>query len=263
MKIVALNSSMRKGGNTEQIIRLVETQLREKAVLKGCGLEFEYIALADLKLSLCRGCRACFDKGETKCPLKDDLLDLFAKLQEADGVILASPVYVEDVSGVMKNFIDRMAFNCHRPSFAGKTALIITTSGMGSTSHTGRTMKFSLGAWGFHIAGIGKFTMGALMKKNESEEKFCGDALKLAGRLFTAITEQNPPKPSLFSLIVFKVQQKCYRLDEKFKDTYDRAWWESKGLLDKSATFYIPHRGNPLKMLCARILSVPISKLFT
>jgi multimeric flavodoxin WrbA len=52
----------------------------------------------------------------------------------------------------MKNWIDRMAFNNHRPAFAGKSAVIVTTSGMGSTSHTQKTMQYALMAWGIHVS---------------------------------------------------------------------------------------------------------------
>jgi multimeric flavodoxin WrbA len=263
LKIVALNASMRKGGNTAQIISLIENRLRQRALLSGCELDYEYISLTDLNLSLCRGCRVCFDKGETKCPLKDGLPDLYKKLIDVDGVIFASPVYVEDVTAVMKNFIDRMAFNCHRPAFAGKTALIITTSGSGSSNHSVKTIKFAVGSWGFHIAGIKKFRMGALMDKNESAAKFDAETEMLSDRLFCAIAEKSPLNPSLFSLLVFKVQQKCYRLDEKFKDTYDRDYWEKKGWLDKSATYYIQHHISPLKTICARCLSTIVAKMFT
>lgn len=87
-------------------------------------LEIERISLGQLDLNTCRGCRVCFDKGEEKCPLKDDVLSIRDKMILADGILAASPVYVEDVNGIMKNWIDRMAFNCHRPAFAGKSAYI-------------------------------------------------------------------------------------------------------------------------------------------
>jgi multimeric flavodoxin WrbA len=261
MKIIALNSSARKGGNTEQLLGLLEEALRGLAGGSGVSLEYEYIALYDLNLGLCRGCRLCFDKGEEKCSMRDGLPALYAKLQNADAVIAASPVYVEDVSGVMKNFIDRMAFNCHRPSFAGKTALLLTTSGMGSSGHSLRTMRYAFGSWGFHIAGTAKFSMGALMKKEETAEKFRTQADKLTGKLFSALTQQKPLKPSLLSLIIFRVQQKCYLRDTEA--SYDRAWWTSRGYLEKSVSFYMPHRANPVKVFIAKFLSVPIAKMFT
>jgi multimeric flavodoxin WrbA len=191
MNIIALNSSARRGGNTEQLLSLIEKRLREKASGAGFDLEYEMISLDALNLEFCRGCRICFDKGEGKCPLHDGLLELYSKLQATDGVIFASPVYVEDVNGIMKNFIDRMAFNCHRPAFAGKTALIVSTSGMGSSGHSGRTMRYALTSWGFHIAGVAKFSMGALMKKEEAA-KICGGAAdKLTDKFFTAIKRQS------------------------------------------------------------------------
>ena len=70
--------------------------------------------------------------------------NLFAKMQSADGLIVAIPVYVNDVSGIVKNWIDRLAFVCHRPEFAGKSAFLISTVGLGPTSHALQTLRFAL-----------------------------------------------------------------------------------------------------------------------
>jgi multimeric flavodoxin WrbA len=187
MKFVALHSSARRGGNTEQIVRLAGEQLHRLADAAGAPLQFESVALSDLNLAMCRGCRACFDRGEEKCPLKDGLSDLTSKLLDADGVIFASPVYVEDVNAVMKNFIDRMAFNCHRPAFAGKTAFIVTTSGSGSTNHSVRTVKYALGSWGFHITGYRKYRMGALMDAETARVKYGKSVDGFAEELFRTV----------------------------------------------------------------------------
>lgn len=66
--------------------------------------------------------------GEDHCPLRDDVSEIKKKIDDADIIILASPVYVEDVSGLLKNWIDRMAFVCHRP--AVPSALVHGTAGL-------------------------------------------------------------------------------------------------------------------------------------
>lgn len=262
MKILALQSSYRKNGNTTRIVRLVEDRLGQLSARDGFPLEFEYVALPEADIGLCRGCRVCFDQGEDKCPLKDGLPGLYEKLQNAAGVIVATPVYVEDVTAVMKNFIDRMAFCCHRPSFAGKTAVVITTSGSGSTNHALRTVKYAFGSWGFHLAGLKKFRMGALMTQEEAEMKFGAAADKLAAELSSAVLSQKALKPSFMSLMIFKVQQTIYRTSPVFKDTYDRDWWNTTGRLDKKRTFYIPHRANPIKVKAARAAGAVLAKVF-
>ncbi len=124
MKIISLVSSYRINGNTNTAVSLIEKQLLSIADKENIALEVEKIQLGHLDIKTCCGCRVCFDKGEGKCPLKDDLLEIWDKIHQTDGILVASPVYVEDVNGIMKNWIDRMAFNCHRPAFAGKTVYI-------------------------------------------------------------------------------------------------------------------------------------------
>jgi multimeric flavodoxin WrbA len=119
MKILAIVSSYRKKGNTAQVVRLIEERMRHLAARKYEALRFDTLYLGQYDVQMCRGCRVCFDKGEDKCPLRDDLLAIKTKMSTADGVIFASPVYVGDVNGAMKNLIDRLAHVCHRPEFAG------------------------------------------------------------------------------------------------------------------------------------------------
>ena len=80
-------------------------------------VKFEYLFLQDTHLEMCRGCFNCVSRGEEFCPLKDDREDIEKRILEADGVIFASPVYCQMVSGLMKNFIDRFAYLFHRPVF--------------------------------------------------------------------------------------------------------------------------------------------------
>lgn len=262
MRIVSIVSSGRKSGNTERIVRRMEEELLNMAAEKNIKIELEQIHLGSLDIKFCRGCRVCFDKGEELCPLKDDFLSIRDKISQADGIILASPVYVEDINGIMKNWIDRMAFNCHRPAFAGKTAVIITTSGGGSTNHALRTMKSALIAWGFGIPAQSKFRTGALME-DEQINLSCGSKIKAsAGKLFNTINNKRGEKPSFYSLVVFKVQQKFWQKAKEGQTTYDYLYWKNNGWIEKSCSYYIYHKSNPIKIKFAGIVGNMVSLFF-
>ena len=115
MKILTCVGSYRKNGNTARVVGLIEEQLQKVAAHNNEALEIETVYLGHHDIGICRGCRVCFDKGEEQCPLSDDLLAIKSKIKESDGIIIASPVYVNDVNGIVKNWIDRLAHVCHRP----------------------------------------------------------------------------------------------------------------------------------------------------
>ncbi|KOA18088.1 iron-sulfur flavoprotein [Clostridium homopropionicum DSM 5847] len=262
MRIISIISSARKNGNTERIVKHIEEDFLYMSIEKGLKAECEQIHLADSDIKLCRGCRVCFDKGEDFCPLKDTLLNIRDKIIQADGVIFASPVYVEDINGIMKNWIDRMAFNCHRPAFAHKTAVIVVTSGGGSSNHSIKTIKSALLTWGFHVSAQGKFRAGALMENDQIKSRYGNDIKVIANKLFSSIHDHRAEYPSFYSLMVFKVQQKCWQKVIKEQNTFDCSYWENKGWLEKTCSYYIPHNSNPIKIKLARIAGSIISIFF-
>jgi multimeric flavodoxin WrbA len=99
--IVAVIGSPRRHGNT---VALVDAALEE---LERYGCRCTKIMLAELHIDACDGHENCGELAE--CPLNDDTADVLEKVYAADGLILASPVYYENVSTQMKAFIDRNA----------------------------------------------------------------------------------------------------------------------------------------------------------
>lgn len=254
MKIISLVSSYRINGNTNRIVSLIEKQLLSIADKENIALEAEKIQLGHLDIRTCCGCRACFDKGEEKCPLKDDLLVIRDKIHQADGILAASPVYVEDANGIMKNWIDRMAFNCHRPAFAGKTVYIVTTSGGGSSNHTINTIKNAFTTWGINFAGSSKFRTGKLMDSAEMESKYSSEIKKAAEVLFKAVKNNSAQRPSLYSLIAFKVQQKYWQKLAQCQDTVDYKYWQMNEWLQRDCNYYIPNKAGFLKIKLAQLI---------
>lgn len=247
MHILAIVGSQRKRGNTARFVQMIAAELEVRADAARQPLTFETVYLGDLDIRPCRGCRSCFDQGEAKCPLRDDLPALKAQMDAADGLLLASPVYMDDVSGLTKTWIDRLSYVSHRPAFGGKCAYPIATVGSSSTRHTLRTMNAALLTWGYHLVGQTGLKMGALAPAAEME-RYQPAAAKVAEKLFGAIARQDPLRPSFVSLLAFKIQQLAWQR----ADSYDVAYWRAQGWLAPACTFYAPHRAGRLKVALAR-----------
>lgn len=262
MKIVMASSSARKNGNTEQIVKLLEDKLLEVSTDRNIPLEVEQISLCRKRIEFCRGCRVCFDKGENFCPISDDVMKIKEQIESADGIVLASPVYVEDINGPIKNWIDRMAYNCHRPAFYGKCAAILTTSGAGSSNHALNTMKLALNTWGIHMVCQNKFRMGARMEAQQIETQYGFSIKAIADKLFDAIQGNKALRPSLYSLISFNIQQRHYRKRQDLKHSIDTAYWRDKGWLDTHINYYLPPECSRVKILAAKIIGHIMSRYF-
>jgi len=250
MKFLALVSSYRKNGNTARLAGLLSEALKTQAERAAEPLEIETLNLAHLQIQPCRGCRVCFDRGETHCPLKDDLAAIKAKMRAADGVIVAGPVYVEDVNGIMKTWIDRLAYICHRPEFAGKYAYLLTTTGVGSTGHALQTLNTALRTWGFYIIGQKNFTTGHLMPGAEMQAHFQDQIDGIARKIVGSLRQKKAANPSFLSLMTFRIQQK-YWLNGA-DGSLDYVYWFSNGWTDPRRDYYIPHAASALKATLAR-----------
>ena len=261
MKLLLINSSARINGNTGRVMDLYEKAFASLSRELGVTIEVERVNLARVELNTCLGCRACFDLGEEQCPLHDELLPLRDRLLAADGYVIASPVYVEDVNGVMKNWIDRMAFTSHRPALFGKTALLYTTSGIGSSNHALRTMQTAFGTWAMKTIVGGKYRVGAITESEEIHRRYYAKIQRRARRLVGSIQKQ-PFRPSLYSLIAFTVQQTYWRRNKAYFNTYDYAFWNNAGWLDKGRRYYDPALARSPKALVARLLGKLIALFF-
>lgn len=105
MKVVALNGSARKDGNTAILINLVFDELKKE------GIETELIQLAGNPIAGCIACYKCFKNKNRRCSVDKDMLnDIIEKMLKADGIILGSPTYFSDVSSGMRAFIERCGF---------------------------------------------------------------------------------------------------------------------------------------------------------
>lgn len=100
MKVLAINSSARKDGNTAILINTVFEELNKE------GIETEMVQLSGKIIEPCKACWAC--GGRKTCVHGRDLFqEIFEKMIQADGIILGSPVYMANVSANMQAFLER------------------------------------------------------------------------------------------------------------------------------------------------------------
>lgn len=105
MKIVGVNGSARPGGNTAQLIEAVFEPLR------AAGHECELIELGGNRVEGCTACGVCRKERDRLCHGRDDFgNDVIEAIDDADAVILGSPVYFADVTAEMKALIDRLGY---------------------------------------------------------------------------------------------------------------------------------------------------------
>lgn len=98
--ILIVNSTFRRGGNTELLAKQFEKGAAE------AGNRVRTISLRDLKLQFCIGCLSCLGSG--KCVLNDSVNALLPEVRDADVLVFATPVYYYSMCGQLKTFLDRL-----------------------------------------------------------------------------------------------------------------------------------------------------------
>jgi multimeric flavodoxin WrbA len=118
MKILGLNGSERKLGNTEILVKEALMGAEEE------GAQVEMLRLTDYNVLPCDGLAPCVF-GNTGCNLKDDFNFIMDKIFEADGLVLGSPCYILESTAIIKQLIDRAFSINFRSKARGKPAAII------------------------------------------------------------------------------------------------------------------------------------------
>lgn len=156
-KIVVLNGSPHQSGNTMALVNEVLKPLEGKVT------EIKTFNLYTMKINGCLGCYTCKKSG--KCVIKDDMQQIYQDINDADGVIFATPVYLQQMSAKLKLAADRLFayvkqdYTSFLPS--NKKALFVATYGGGDKSiyHnyfdlSGKSLQFQgFGEYRILIAG--------------------------------------------------------------------------------------------------------------
>jgi len=205
VQVLAIIGSPRKG-HSFRVTQQIEQRLKRNG-----DLEFEYVFLSDVNLQGCRGCYVFQSRGEQLCPLNDERAQLVKRMQQADGVIFVSSVYTANVSALMKNLMERLAYTAHRPAFLGKPAMLVATASTG-TKDTLKALAW-FGYTGFNI--VSKLGLPVWPSPRRGWEASDGKLEKAVSRFEKALSCQ-PRSLSLAKVVQFYVMKATADTDPVF-----------------------------------------------
>ena len=221
------------------------------------GVEGEVVVLSDYRLEPCRGCKVCFMRGESLCPLKDDRDLLIEKVMASDGIVLATPNYSFHVSGTMKTFLDRLGFVFHRPRFFGKAFTSIVVQGFYGGSKIMSYLDFVGNGLGFNTVK-GSCTTG-LDPMTEKEQRKMDTIIAAHGRRFhKRMSQASYPSPSFMKLLIFRMGRTNVRLLSP-PTSPDYLYYREKGWLDSSYNY--PVRLNVVKKAAGGLFDFAFSRM--
>lgn len=204
MKILAICGSQRKGGTFK-----VLNSMKEKFP----DIDYEIILLKDMNLKECHGCYACINLGPEKCPLKDDRDLIVKKMEEADGVVFATPTYTRHISALMKKFIDKLGYINHRPYFFDKYALLIATCKGFGADIANDYMSSIVGKYGFNVVGTLDLYIST---KSEAETQYNNtQTMQAFEKLISAIRKGERSRPKFGDLVYFHIFKSISVLNKK------------------------------------------------
>ena len=135
MKIIGILGSARENGNTDRLMR----KIMEEPISRGA--EAKIYNLAKMKIGCCTGCEGC--KKNDACIQKDDMALLYDEMKTADAIIIGTPIYMGEMTGQLKTFIDRcyaLKDADRTPRIpAGKKLGIVITQGADIPNHYAKT----------------------------------------------------------------------------------------------------------------------------
>jgi multimeric flavodoxin WrbA len=214
MKYLIINGSPRKK-NTCKVIKQVKTNLEG---------EFEEIQLAREKIPLCNGCHNCVMMGEEKCPHFDKIKPIVEKIDDCDGIIIGSPVYAMNVTGLLKNFIDHVAYLYHRPEFFSKKALVVVTTAGAGHKKVANYIDETLRHWG--VNKVYKISM-ACGGKDSLETK---DIDKISRKFAGDVESRKLHSPKFGDIIFFDVWKAMASSDNPIE--LDKDFWIKNDLIN-------------------------------
>ncbi|MCI9081831.1 MAG: flavodoxin family protein [Lachnospiraceae bacterium] len=161
MKILVLNGSPRRDGNTAAMVNAFTEGARES------GHEVDVINVCQKKIGGCLACEYCHTKGNGACVQKDDMQEVYPFLGEAEMIVLASPIYYHSFTGQLQCAINRI-YALDKPKNLKKAALIMSSGS--NHVYCGAIYEYQNSFLQYlQLEDMGMFS--AHGKENKSEEK--------------------------------------------------------------------------------------------
>lgn len=161
MNILVLNGSPRTDGNTSAMVA---------AFVEGAGENGHNITVVPVcqkNIAGCLACEHCHTVGDGKCVQNDDMQEIYPVLDEAEMIVLASPIYYHSITGQLQCAVNRI-YALDKPKRLKKAALILSSGD--DNVYDGAIFEYQNSFLGYlKLENMGIFT--AFGKQNKSEEK--------------------------------------------------------------------------------------------
>lgn len=253
MKILAVIGSSKKG-NTSELVKYFERKIKEKD-----NVEFEYLYLSDYNIGFCTGCHNCIFIGEDKCPHYQIVKNIEDKIISSDALILASPGYMFSVTGILKNFLDHVAYNCHRPKYFDKKAYLIACCTKWQEKSVFAPMETWLSGAGFRFVGKTYVDMLPFPLKESELSKRRRKIDEAAEKLYKGLNQDEGTKPNFVNIIIFHVfRTLCKIAPQILKADYE--YFNKINAYDKKTRWYIKTKVSFLKHKMACYIERNIKK---
>jgi multimeric flavodoxin WrbA len=167
LKVVALNGSARKGGNTAILLRYVLMELEKE------GIETELIEMSGANIHGCLACSECSKNKDRRCSQTKDMGNVFIeKMDQADGILLGSPTYVTDVTAEMKALIDRACkvSGANGGMFRRKVGAAVVAVRRAGSTHAFDTMNHLFFISEMIVPGSSYWNVGVGLNKGDVEK---------------------------------------------------------------------------------------------
>ena len=195
-------------------------------------VEVEYIFVQKLQVPFCDGCLDCINVGESACPEYATIGPVAQKMDEADGLILGSPIHTFNITGLMKNFVEYFMYKRNRPSFFGKKAVVTATASGGGHTVVLDFLEQTANAWGCDVvarAGISSTQTG----KPPYVEKMNAVAEDVAATFIKEINKGELGSPKFRHLMNFRAMQNMTRNQ---KNSVNHRYWTERDWLATPST---------------------------
>ncbi|GIM30407.1 flavin reductase [Clostridium polyendosporum] len=233
MKVTIIYGNNREG-NTYNCVSVFKNQLREYNNIDYA----EYFVPRDMPY-FCSGCMNCICNGEDKCPHYKTMKPIIDDIMTSDGVILASPVYVMNVSGSMKALLDHLAkmWMPHRPNIEifQKVGIAISTAAGAGIKEANKTLTNTFKFMGFKRY----YSLGCRAIDLENRDiKTQKRIEKSAKRFYKALLHRKELKPKLFTKMFFRIMCSMIKdYDDYGRFALDKKYWRENGWLDGKKPF--------------------------
>jgi multimeric flavodoxin WrbA len=229
--LVLIGSPRNEESWTYKSIRILEEKMQALQ-----PVQFDYVFVQKLKIPFCDGCLECVNVGEQACPEYSTIGSVATKMDQADGLILGSPIHTFNITGLMKNFVEYFMYKRNRPTFFGKKAVVTATASGGGHTVVMDFLEQTANAWGCDV--VSRMGISSSQMHKEPYLKLVHKvAAEVAETFIREINQGELGSPRFRHLMNFRAMQ---NMAFNQKNSINYKFWEERGWFDAEYHYKVP-----------------------